>query len=189
MTSKMAPAKKKPSSDARSGEKQPMVEKQVHVKTLRFGEMTIDTKLIITIPKGLLGFESSHRYVIIETPDSEPFKWFQSLDDPALAFVIVNPIVFFADYRIDVDPRELGELQITDPNLVMTYVIVSVPDGDLAGMSVNLQGPIVISTENNRAKQLVLVNGPYTTFHSLMPQIGQLANRVTPESKTRTLRE
>lgn len=161
-----------------------MVEKQVHIKTMRFGEMTIDSKLMITVPKGLLGFESSHRYVIIETPDSEPFKWFQSLDDPALAFVIVNPMVFFADYRIDVDPRELNELEIADPASVMTYVIVSVPDGDLSGMSVNLQGPIVISTENNLAKQLVMVNGPYTTVHPLMPRIGEVAQQSAQESKT-----
>jgi len=149
----------------------PVANKQVVVKTFRFDEITVDRNLIITMPKGLLGFENGHRYVIIETPDSEPFKWLQSLDDPALAFVVVNPIVFFSEYRIDVDRRELEELKIADPELVITYVIVSVPDGDMAGMSANLQGPIVINTENNLAKQLVLVNGPYTTCHLLMKQI------------------
>jgi flagellar assembly factor FliW len=148
----------------------PTADDQVVFKTFRFDEIAVDRKLILTLPKGLLGFESGHRYVIIETPDSEPFKWFQSLDDPALAFVIANPMVFFPDYRIDVDRRELEELKIADPAAVLTYVIISVPDGNLAGMSANLQGPIVINTKNNMAKQLVLVNGPYTTRHLLMEQ-------------------
>lgn len=159
--------------------------KQVQLKTMRFGEITVDAQLIITVPKGLLGFESSRRFVIIETPDSEPFKWFQSLDDPALAFVIVNPLVFFADYRIDVDPRELGELELADPGSVMTYVIVSVPDGDMSRMSVNLQGPVVICTENNLAKQLVLVNGPYSSAHPLMPQLGGAGEPSTSDSTSR----
>jgi len=158
--------------------------KQVQVKTMRFGEITVAADLIITVPKGLLGFESSRHYVIIETPDSVPFKWLQSLDDPALAFVIVNPIVFFAEYRIDVDPRELSELNIADPASVMTYVIVSVPDGDMSRMSVNLQGPVIISTENNLAKQLVMVNGPYSTVHSILPQLGSPAEKSRTKDKT-----
>jgi flagellar assembly factor FliW len=161
--------------------------KQVQLKTVRFGEITVDTRLIIAVPKGLLGFESSRSFVIIETPDSEPFKWFQSLDDPALAFVIVNPLVFFADYRIDVDPRELSELELSDPGSVMTYVIVSVPDGDMSRMSVNLQGPVVICTKNNLAKQLVLVNGPYSTTHPLLPQLGGAGESTVSASATKMM--
>ncbi len=162
-----------------------MAEERVHIKTVRFGEITVASRLIITLPKGLLGFESGHRYVIIETPDSEPFKWLQSLDDPALAFVIVNPLAFFDDYRIDVHRRELDELSITDPAAVMTYVIVSVPDGGMSRMSANLQGPILVNTENNLAKQLVLVNGPYTTCHSLVEQVKKGAAGESSNTETK----
>jgi flagellar assembly factor FliW len=124
--------------------------------------------------------------VIVETPDSEPFKWLQSLDDPALAFVIVNPLVFFADYRIDVDRRELEELKITDPASVITHVIVSIPDGDMSGMSANLQGPILINMENNLAKQLVLVNGPYTIRHPLLKQVTEKPAGEPHGAKTET---
>jgi len=171
LTSNSAKLRETPAIDRHARGDQPTADELVVVKTFRFDEITVERNLIIAMPKGLLGFETGHRYVIIETPDSEPFKWFQSLDDPALAFVIVNPIVFFPEYRIDVDRRELEELKIADQASVITYVIVSVPDGDMAGMSANLQGPIVLNTENNRAKQLVLVNGPYTTCHHLMRQL------------------
>jgi len=183
------PVQEKPPYSDDSGNDRPPSQKQVRVNTVRFGEITVDEALIISVTKGLLGFESSHQYVIIEAPESEPFKWFQSLDDPALAFVIVNPLMFFADYRIDVDPRELSELESTDPNSVMTYVIVSVPDGDMSRMSVNLQGPIVICTENNLAKQLVLVNGPYSTVHPLLPQLGEMGERSTSTSTSRVASE
>ena len=173
---------------AKSGdaEEQPMAEQQVRIKTLSFGEISVDPKLILTMPKGILGFESGRRYVIIETPDSEPFKWFQSLDDPTLTFVIVNPLVFFPDFRIDVDRRELEELKISDPAAVVTHVIVSVPDGDMSRMSANLQGPIVINTENNLAKQLVLANGPYQTCHPLLEQLEKTAAKSLPDTGSRT---
>ncbi len=140
----------------------------VQFATLRFGEISVAPELVVAFPKGILGFENGRRFVIIETPETEPFSWMQSLDDPALAFVIVNPMLFFADYKIDVDRRELDELEIKDQSTVATYAIVSVPDGELTKMSANLQGPILINTQNNLAKQLVLSNGPYTTRHYLL---------------------
>ena len=163
-----------------------MAEEPVHITTLRFGGLTVLPRQVITLPKGLLGFESGRRYVILDTPDSEPFRWFQSLDDSTLAFVIVNPLFFFPDYHIDVDRRELDELEIADAAAVVTYVICSVPGGDLSQISANLQGPIVLNTTNNLAKQLVLSNGPYTTRHLILEQSARAASGTprNPESRT-----
>jgi len=44
--------------------------------------------------------------------------------------------------------------------LIETYVIANVPD-NWKQMTINLQGPILINTVNNKAKQLVLMNSEY----------------------------
>lgn len=158
----------------------PKAKSRLQIKTLHFGELTVEPDLIVNLPKGLLGFENCHRFFIVETPDSEPFKWLQSVNDQSLAFVVVNPLIFFTDYRIDVDRRELDDLRIEDLAAVITYVIISVPGGDMSRMSANLQGPIVINTQNNKAKQLVLTHGPYTTRHLVVEQVTQLAGEKIP---------
>lgn len=136
------------------------------ISTNRFGVLEIPEDKIITMPKPVLGFEQLERYCIIERDDCEPFLWYQSIDDPNVAFMIVNPIVFCPEYRIEVNPRELDELKIGDVSTVETYAIVTIPK-DPTQVSINLQGPILINTETRLAKQLVLVNSEYKIKHLL----------------------
>ena len=138
------------------------------VNTSRFGELEVAENLVIRMTKPILGFEQLKRYVIVETPDFEPFKWFQSVDDPQVAFVIVNPLLFFPDYTIEVNPREIDELRVDNVRDINTYAIVTIPQ-EYTRMTANLQGPILVNTRTNLAKQLVLVNSAYRIKHLMIP--------------------
>ncbi|MBI5868972.1 MAG: flagellar assembly protein FliW, partial [candidate division Zixibacteria bacterium] len=124
------------------------------VTTTRFGNIETDEGHILDFPKGLLGFENNRRYALLSRPDYQPFMHLQSLDDPGLAFVVVNPRLFFQHYKVEVDPREIVELSVSDTRQLETWVIVTVPE-DWTRMSANLQGPILVNRENYRAKQVV----------------------------------
>lgn len=137
------------------------------VMTQRFGELEIPNDKIITMSKPILGFENLKRYCLIEREDCEPFLWYQSVDDPATAFPVVNPLLFCPGYRIEVNPKEIEELRIKDVKSVETYTIVTIPS-DPHDMSINLQGPILINTETRLAKQLVLVNSGYDVKYFVM---------------------
>ncbi len=152
----------------------------MNLTTQRFGDVTIPENKIITMSKPVLGFEHLKRYCIIERDDTEPFLWFQSVDDPNVAFMIINPIVVCPDYRIEVNPRELDELRIKDVREVETYAIVTVPDRP-TDISVNLQGPILINTRTRLAKQLVLVNSCYRVKHLLSELMESAADVELPE--------
>jgi len=136
------------------------------VNSLRFGQLEVPNDKIITMEKPILGFENVCHYCLVEVDEIRPFLWLQAVDDPSLAFLVVNPLVFFPDYRIEVNSKEIGDLCVSQVNSVETYVIVTVPETP-RDMSVNLQGPILINTENGRAKQLVLVNSSYQVQHLL----------------------
>ena len=152
----------------------------MNLTTQRFGDVTIPENKIITMPKPVLGFEQLKRYCIIERDDTEPFLWFQSVDDPNVAFMIINPVVVCPDYRIEVNPRELDELKIKDVREVETYAIVTIPDRP-TDISVNLQGPILINTRTRLAKQLVLVNSCYRVKHLLSELLESTADVEVPE--------
>jgi len=137
------------------------------IRTIRFGELEIPDEKIITMSKPILGFENLKRYCLIEREDCEPFLWYQSIEDPAAAFPVVNPLLFCPDYKIEVNPREIEELHIRDVKSVETYTIVTIP-ADPANMTINLQGPILINTETCLAKQLVLVNSGYDVKYYVM---------------------
>jgi len=140
------------------------------IDSLRFGQLEIPDKKVITMKRPILGFENLSRFCLIEREEMLPFLWLHSVEDPAVAFIVLNPVVFFPDYRIEVNPKEIAELAIDRLEAVETYVIVTIPE-DTAKMSADLQGPVLINTENGFAKQLVLVNSSYGVTHDLMDAI------------------
>ncbi|MCK5127164.1 MAG: flagellar assembly protein FliW [candidate division Zixibacteria bacterium] len=142
------------------------------VNTAKFGELEVDDSLIIHMTKPVLGFEDLKKYVIIETEDFEPFKWYQSVEDPKVSFVVVNPLLFFSKYSIEVNPKEIEELQVEDVEDIVTYAIVTLPS-DFTKMTANLQGPILINTKTRLAKQLVLVNSRYKIKHRIFDSTDQ----------------
>lgn len=139
----------------------------MRITTLRFGELEIPDEKIIQMAKPVLGFEHLKKFCIIEGEDFEPFLWFQSVEEPSVAFIIINPVFFHPDYQIEVNPKEIEELDVADVKTVETYVIVSIPP-DPQKMSINLKGPILINTKTRKAKQLVLVNSTYKVIHYMV---------------------
>jgi flagellar assembly factor FliW len=145
------------------------------VESLRLGKLNVPDNKIIKTEKPVLGFEHLSRYCLVEVDELRPFLWMQSVEDQAVAFLVVNPRVFFPDYKIEVNSKEIAELKVNQVELVETYVIVTVPE-DPSQISINLQGPIIINTENNLAKQLILVNSDYRIAHRILdtlPEVGE----------------
>ncbi|MCH7878152.1 MAG: flagellar assembly protein FliW [candidate division Zixibacteria bacterium] len=151
---------------------------QVTLQTTRFGPITVPPERIISMEKPVLGFESSKRFVIVEHSDMFPFVWFQSLDDPDLAFLMVNPALFYPEYTIEVNIKEVEDIEVDDHSSVETYSIVTVAD-DRSETTINLQGPIVVNVDTQKAKQLVLSQSNYSVREPLMKS-GEKLTRVAP---------
>ncbi|QIB27509.1 flagellar assembly protein FliW [Caloranaerobacter azorensis] len=143
------------------------------LNTKHFGQIEIDEDSIITFPDGLLAFEEQKRFVIIDNPDEEiPFKWLQSIDNPDLAFVIINPFLFKRDYEFDIPQSVVDRLAIEREKDVLVYSIVVVPE-DITKMTANLVGPIIINLKNRLAKQIILEDKRYTTKHLILEELGK----------------
>ena len=134
------------------------------VDTTRFGAITIDEQKIITMPFGMLGFPDEKRYVIVQHKENSPFFWYQSIDDPALAFVITSPFFFVPDYAVSLDDAinqmSWNEERVGDK--VELYVVVNIPKGSPDKMTANLIGPILVNTETFEALQMVVTDSPYS---------------------------
>jgi len=150
------------------------------IQTTQFGIVEVDAAGVIHFPKGLLGFEHRNQFIIIKNDEHEPFAHLQSVEDPSLTFIIVNPRLFFPNYKVQVDRPEIAELSVTDLSRVNTWVIVTVPD-EIASMSANLQGPLLINRDKNIGKQVVLMRSTYTTRHYLLDEIKK--TKTKPETR------
>lgn len=136
----------------------------MHVRTTRFGTIEIAEDRVITFPKGLLGFSEHRQYCLLEPSEESCFFWLQSVDDPALAFVVTDPSFFVPDYSVPVRAEQMGDLGLARLEDAQVFVIVNKIDQTLTG---NLQGPLVINTLTRAGEQLVLAEKRWTTRHPL----------------------
>jgi flagellar assembly factor FliW len=140
----------------------------MRIRTSRFGEVTVDDSAAIEFPAGLLGFPEATRFVIFDGPEGTPFKWLQAADQPELAFVICDPLLFKPDYHLSVPEAELADLAFRSQEDVVVCVILTIP-ADPWRMTANLLGPLVFNSARRVGKQLVLSGTDCSTKHAVFP--------------------
>jgi len=144
------------------------------INTRPFGEVEINEADIIEIKDGIIGFEESTRFVLLSIPEEEPFSWLQSLDEPALAFVVVNPYaVLSMAYKPRLGGPDLEALGVTKADQLILYCIVVVPENP-ANMTVNLKAPVAFLEQEKRGKQVILLNEEYMVRHRLLEEMQKL---------------
>ena len=140
----------------------------MQITTSRFGTIEISEDKLIHFPLGLLGFETLHRYLLIDSDEAAPLRWLQCVDEPDLAFLVVEPTLFFPDYAVQLAADDHTMLGIEPGQEVVMACLVVVPD-NAAEMTVNLMGPLVLNPERRVGKQVVLHDGTYSTRQRLIP--------------------
>ena len=135
------------------------------IETKHLGSLEVAEEKVITFPQGLYAFEDKKRYVLLENEDPEnPLWWLQSLDDPNLAFVLINPFLFKPDYEFELSSEDVTELALHNPEEAVVFCLVVIPP-EIKKMTANLLAPLVINARLKKGKQLVLLQKNYTTKH------------------------
>jgi len=126
------------------------------INTRHFGEIEIEDEKIVDFPEGIPGFEHVRKFVLLSNIDEDsPFRWLQCVDDPSLAFAVIDPRTIKPDYTVDVDDSEIEILNIENCDDVVILSIVVVPE-DITRMTANLKAPIIINSANMTGKQVIM---------------------------------
>ena len=128
-------------------------------KTRLFGEIDIADDKIITLEKGMIGFQELTHFSLIFDEEKKQRKarimWLQSMDDADIAFPVMDPHSIKEDYTPNVNAEivaPLGEM-----NAENTYVLVTVTvPRKVEDFSVNLKAPIVINMDTLKGVQLIV---------------------------------
>lgn len=132
-------------------------------ETRIFGTIDIPEEKIIQLETGMIGFPQLRNFALIydeEKGDAAAIRWLQSMDEPEIAFPVMDPLVIKEDYNPTVSDEILSPLgELKDEN---TYLLVTVTvPTEIEKLSINLKAPIVINTDNNKGVQLI-VEDDYT---------------------------
>ena len=128
------------------------------IKTRVFGEIEIDDTKIITFSNGIIGFPDLKKFTLLyDAEKTGGIKWLQSLDEPAFAMPVMDPLYVKESYNPVVEDELLKPLGELDPEEILVLVTVTVPS-DLTKMSVNLQAPLIVNAENKTGCQIIIDN-------------------------------
>lgn len=136
----------------------------------RFGVIDYGVLDVITFNEGLIGFPALREFLLLAHGENSPFQWLQSIEEPALAFLVVDPCAFEPDYAPEIDDVQASQLQLEEstPRLLRTTArLIGQPTEEL---SLNLAAPIVLNLELRIGKQVVLDNEAYNIRHRVKLQ-------------------
>lgn len=139
------------------------------IQTKYFGEIDLAEEKIVTLERGLFGFEEFKKYTILydcEKKNGANISWFQSVDEPTLALPVINPLLVKEDYNPVVEDELLSGMgEVTEENLVI-LLTMTVPS-DIREMSVNLKAPIIINADTRKGAQLIVENQDYEVKYKI----------------------
>lgn len=127
--------------------------------TRLFGTIDIEDEKIIVLENGMIGFPDMQKFALIFDEEkgmkATSIMWLQSMDEPAVAFPVMQPNAVKEDYKPTVNDEMLTSLgALNDEN---TYVLVTVTASkDVKQTSVNLKAPVVINSETRKGCQIIV---------------------------------
>ena len=161
------------------------------VETTRFGTIEVQEDAVMTLVDGLLGFSECTRFTMFSDEIGEPFKWMQSLENPSLAFVVVDPALILPKYQFSLQRDKVAALEVEQADDLQVYVIVTMA-ANILDITVNLQGPVVINKRNRVGTQIVLNDPSFSTRHPLFTDQPedekQLTEAIKQENKIASMR-
>lgn len=126
--------------------------------TRLFGEIEIDESKIITFEDGIIGFPDMKKFTLIfdEEKEGRPsISWLQSMDEPEIAFPVMDPLLVCETYNPSVEEELLKNLGTIKEDNLYVLVTVTVPQ-NIKELAVNLKAPIVINTDTRKASQIIV---------------------------------
>ena len=130
-------------------------------------------------PSGLVGFPNYKRYVVLDVAEESDYQWLQSIEEPSLAFVLIDVRILSSDIRVEIPEEFLPELEIQPNDPVLLLAVVTIPSDAPEQASANLRAPLVVNVRTRKGKQLIL--------HESLPLRFPLIPENSPVSLDQTL--
>ena len=135
---------------------------QVTVESALLGPVVVPAESVFTLPGGLLGLERYTRFALVPSGREGVF-WLQSTEEPALAFVLADPVRLAADYAADLPDADAAAIGAARPEDVLLLAIVTLGGAPPGGATANLRAPLFFNTATRRGRQVVLADDRFGT--------------------------
>lgn len=130
------------------------------LRSIRFGEISYSQEDIVGFEEGIPGFEGLKRFLLIESQDFAPMKFFQAVDDPNISFPLLPPHTVCQGYRVEIPGKQRRDLGLERPDEAAILCVVTI-DEDPARSTINLFAPLIINPSKRKGAQIIQFGSEY----------------------------
>jgi flagellar assembly factor FliW len=128
------------------------------LKTTRFGEIDYSKSEIITFFRGLPGFDDFMKFIIVETEPPSGLKWFQSLENSSLAFLVAESADLSSVYKVKLNQKDKQLIELNNDDDLKLYILLSISEGNPEEITANFHAPLAVNVKSKLAVQLITSN-------------------------------
>lgn len=151
------------------------------VDTKYYGKIEYEEQELLVFPDGLFGFSQYHNYLPLSLEeDDSSMLILQSVDEPYIAFFLIDAAALLPSYSPVLLPEELSLLGVKSSEELSYYAICAVKKDYLDG-TVNLKCPLAINPDTRRGIQVILSNTAYDYRHTLRSLLAEEKPDTTKE--------
>ena len=126
------------------------------IQSKYFCEVEYVAKDVVHFPGGLFGFEEEKGFLLLPFDGSGGgMLCLQSVQTPALAFVVLDPFSLKPDYEPELEEPDLRQFGVKEAGELGFYVLCAVKN-PVSNSTVNLKCPIVVHPETREARQVIM---------------------------------
>ncbi|MDR3670544.1 MAG: flagellar assembly protein FliW [Holophaga sp.] len=115
----------------------------------------VQDDVILSFPKGLIGYPAFKAYRLFEPKDGYPLKFLQAVEREDISFTCIDVGAIKPDYVVPLSEVEAQDLAIREPSDALILALVVIP-ADPTQMTANLAGPLVVNVKTLKARQIAL---------------------------------
>ena len=143
-----------------------MANQEVKIIESRLGRREIRLDKIIFFPRGIIGFEDMHEFILLQIQENAPLLVLQSIEKSSLGLLVADPFVFMPEYTLHIGDAEQKLLQAENAEELAVLVTASIPPGKPEETALNLLGPILINHRAHLGLQVPQIDmgGPARMF-------------------------
>ena len=76
------------------------------------GPLEYEEESVITFQEGIIGLEENKRWLLLQNPKHQPFQWLQSIDNPEITLMVIDPWIVRADYSLSISQEDQGRINL-----------------------------------------------------------------------------
>jgi flagellar assembly factor FliW len=125
----------------------------------RFGDLEVSAESVIDFEHGLIGFGRFKKFVMLDY--KEPFSWLHSIEEPSLAFVVIDGFSFGATYDTAIAFSEPTCDFYEEDEYAILLIVTFRPVREES--SVNTKAPLFVNVRNRKGVQAIYDSQSYST--------------------------